>query len=581
MKKAEAFLIIPFALLIVLFTGCDKETTLSTPPVAFFKLSPANGLTTTVFQFDAKETKATQEGDTLLFLRWDWDNDSIWDTGFSRARTFTHRYYKPGTYSPRLEVRNEGGLSDTMQITVQVDRGNSAPRPAFTIAPASGNLRTEFIIDASPTKDDEDSLSSLRLVWDWDGDGVHETETPGQTLFTRTYNTPGIHYIGLQVIDPQNVSAYLRKPVTVYLLNDKLIPDFTWSPAEPTTSDTVVFDGSPSRDPENPDNTFQYRWDFEADDEFDTEYLDSPTVGHQFLNEGSNSMVLEIRDKWGLINQKDTTIWILHSNLKPTAAFLIGCDFGNLTTNFFFNAGQVSDEEDYVDQMRVRWDFESDGHWDTEYSKTKTANHQYSQAGTYRIRMEVIDSGNLTDTTSLTVSVSSGTNETGLIDDKTNNAYYGTIKIGSQWWMSENLNAPAATKYCYSNRSTNCTKYGGLYTWTNAMNNAITEKAKGICPTGWHIPSITEWEQLFSYLGDTLAKRRMEVGGDSEFMMLFAGQRSLSGRYEFQETVTTFWSSTKAAGENAWVYSIQKDRDNLFKMNLAQTYGLSVRCIKD
>jgi len=579
--KISVHRLAPLVFVLSFLAGCEEDPVPQTPPEASFKVSPANGLTTTIFQFDATATQATMEDDTLLFLRWDWNNDSIWDTGFSRSRKFTHRYYAPGTYAPRLEVRNEAGLSDTIQLSIQVDRGNSAPQPFFTISPASGNLRTEFIVDASRTKDDEDSLNTLRFAWDWNGDGIYETETMNETLFTRTYDLPGIHYIGLKVIDPQDVSATLRKPVSVYLLNEKLVPVISWSPAEPTTSDTVTVSGTGSYDPENPDNHFQYHWNFGDDDEFDTDYLDSPTFDHQFLVEGTNYITLEIRDQWGLINQKDTTIWIGHSNLKPDAAFFVGYEYGNLTTSFYFDADQVTDEEDYIDQLRVRWDFESDGQWDTEYAKEKTATHQYAQPGNFRVRIQVIDSGGLTDTTSLMVNVSAGTNPTGLILDKKNNIYYGTILVGNQWWMSENLNEPGSSKYCYGNKPANCVKYGGLYTWTNAMNYYTEEKAQGLCPSGWHIPTQEEWEQLFNYLVADSAKTRLEWGGDTEFRMLYAGQRSLNGRYEFAETVTSFWTSTKASGENAWVYSFQKANTSVFKLNLARNYGLSVRCVKN
>lgn len=580
MKTAHVRNSIIFSLIIAGLTQCTEKEVPSTPPVAAFKLSPASGLTTTIFNFDATESKATNTGDTLLFIRWDWDNDNIWDTGFSRSRKFEHRYYKPGSYVPRMEIRNEAGLSDTIQFPVQVDRGYSAPHPSFTILPSSGNLRTEFLFDAGKTRDDEDSLSTLKFRWDWDGDGIFDTGYSDQTAIKHYYNSSSVYSVALEVADPQGLNATIRKSVSVSTSNLNLVPQFTWTPAQPTTSDTVKLDASSSFDPDNPGNTFTYRWNFTNDPDFDTEYLSDPIYNHQFPTEGENEVILEIRDQWGLINQVKVKIWIGHSNLKPIAAFFVGYDYGNRTTNFYFDADATKDAEDLTDQLKVRWDFESDGIWDTEFAKEKTASHKYGTSGIFWVKMQTIDTGGLTDAISLSVNVTDGTNETGLILDKKNNISYGTVKIGTQWWMSENLNE-ATGKSCYGNLAANCATYGGLYSWTDVMNGATAEKARGLCPQGWHVPTLAEWQTLVDFYGADVAKNRLEVTGDSDFRMFMAGQQSNTGRSEFLNQVANFWTSTKSSGENAYEISFQKSQDTFFKINLSHSYGFSVRCVKD
>ena len=573
-----------FLIIVLVFSGltqCGEKEIIRTPPMAAYKLNPTGGLTTTIFSFNASESKATNANDTILFIRWDWNNDGTWDTGFSRSRLFNHRFYIPGSYSPRMEIRNESGLSDTVELNVEVGRGYSAPQPGFTITPASGNLRTEFVFDAGKTHDDEDSLNTLKLRWDWEGDGIYDTEFSDQTVATHYYSASNVYNTALEVKDPQGLTATLRKSVSVSLSNLRLVPQFTISPEHPTTSDTVMLDASSSYDPDHAENTFTYRWNFTKDTDFDTEYLSKPVIGHQFTTEGENEVILEIRDQWGLINQTKVKIFIGHSNLKPLASFFIGYEYGNQATNFYFDADGCTDGEDYLDLMKVRWDFESDGIWDTDYAKAKSANHKYGSPGTFRVRMEVIDSGGLTDTTGLTVHVTTGTNETGLILDKTNKISYGTVKIGTQWWMSENLNEPSTGKFCYSNQTANCNLYGGLYNWTDLMNGATSEKARGRCPQGWHIPSANEWQQLVDFYGAEQARNHLDVDGDSDFRMFYAGQRSTAGRSEMMNLVANFWTSTKSTGDNAYEFSFQKSQDSFFKINLSQTYGFSVRCVKD
>ena len=97
---------------------------------------------------------------------------------------------------------------------------------------------------------------------------------------------------------------------------------------------------------------------------------------------------------------------------------------------------------------------------------------------------------------------------------------YRTVKIGTQTWMAENLNYAdsiampnlAGNSWCYGNSADSCAKYGRLYTWTAAMNLAssyLSEKAssvissphQGVCPTGWHVPSRSEWTTLETAVG--------------------------------------------------------------------------------
>ena len=88
---------------------------------------------------------------------------------------------------------------------------------------------------------------------------------------------------------------------------------------------------------------------------------------------------------------------------------------------------------------------------------------------------------------------------------------YGTVQIGGQCWMAENINigtmlAAGTTepntsdnvieKWCYGNDANNCALYGGLYNWNEAMRGSQVAGARGICPSGWHIPTDAEYNQL-------------------------------------------------------------------------------------
>lgn len=112
----------------------------------------------------------------------------------------------------------------------------------------------------------------------------------------------------------------------------------------------------------------------------------------------------------------------------------------------------------------------------------------------------------------------------GTLTDKRNGQTYKTVVIGTQNWMAENLhyageNASeeltanlADENLCPSEDEEYCKKAGYVYSWTAAMNISpiyktrvmgtipINEVHQGICPDGWHIPTLDEWGALFDYV---------------------------------------------------------------------------------
>jgi len=83
---------------------------------------------------------------------------------------------------------------------------------------------------------------------------------------------------------------------------------------------------------------------------------------------------------------------------------------------------------------------------------------------------------------------------------------YKTVCVGKQQWMAQNLNYDAPGSYCYQNDASNCSIYGRFYDWSTMMQGAAASSAnpsgvQGVCPKGWHVPSVEEWSQLIIAFG--------------------------------------------------------------------------------
>jgi len=194
-----------------------------------------------------------------------------------------------------------------------------------------------------------------------------------------------------------------------------------------------------------------------------------------------------------------------------------------------------------------------------------------------------------------------------LIDDRDGKTY-NTVLIGTQCWMAQNLNIGTKIaglndqanngiieKYCYDDDENNCNTYGGLYQWNEAMQYSTIEGVKGICPTGWYLPTDAEWTTLTTYLGgESVAGGKMKEAGTSHwsppntgatnssgFIALPGGYRNVSGSLVYYREYAHFWSSSQIDSTNVWLRGLSCGWENASRTDNVKTIGLSVRCLKD
>lgn len=283
------------------------DPTSETPPEASFSASPASGTVDTQFDFDASGSSDTETPANQLEVRWDWEGDAVWDTGWSTTKTITHSFGQPGSYDVALEVRDAVDLRDVATRTVVVS--NTSPTAAFGVLPTVGTTETAFQVDASASTDAETPASELAVRWDWENDGTWDTGFSTTKQTSHTFATPNTYAIAAEVRDGQGMTDTVTHSVTVQAgATHPPTATFTVSPSEGTVETVFGFDASGCEDDETPAGQLEVRWDWENNGQWDTDWSTVKTITHTFASEGDHTVALLVRDGDGLEDGTTRTV---------------------------------------------------------------------------------------------------------------------------------------------------------------------------------------------------------------------------------------------------------------------------------
>jgi len=207
------------------------------------------------------------------------------------------------------------------------------------------------------------------------------------------------------------------------------------------------------------------------------------------------------------------------------------------------------------------------------------------------------------------------------VTDVDGNSYPSITTNCGQTWTTKNLNVsryrngdiiPQVTDtaiwrdlttgaWCYySNNTANGVVYGKLYNWY-AVNDI-----RGLAPTGWHIPSLTEWNKFIKCIdwnaSDTIGYPilstsiggSMKESGGAHWSIPNVGATNASGftglgagRREYNVNgaiggVCYWWSSSQySSTSQAWQINLINNDAGVYRDHNLMTTGYSVRIIKD
>lgn len=202
--------------------------------------------------------------------------------------------------------------------------------------------------------------------------------------------------------------------------------------------------------------------------------------------------------------------------------------------------------------------------------------------------------------------------------DKRDGRTYKTTKIGSQIWMAENLafdyDIGSAKNFCIYSNADSCSKYGLYYTWSAAMDsagefrgNGADSIVRGICPSGWHLPSKQEWydlveivtgepfDQSYGYTMNQIEyTQRVLKSVDGWASSAYAGIDSVDfygypmgnwigskKKYEDVGSTAYYWSTESIDAKYASIFALHATNGYMLVHIFLKEDATTVRCVKD
>ena len=194
---------------------------------------------------------------------------------------------------------------------------------------------------------------------------------------------------------------------------------------------------------------------------------------------------------------------------------------------------------------------------------------------------------------------------------------YQLVEIGNQCWFRENLKTPiyangdsissglnnaewsstnSGATAVHGENASNLETHGRLYNW-----HAVDD-ARGVCPSGWHVPTDGEWMSLEMELGmsevaaNNIGWRGTDQGtqmkttygwydgghgtNSSGFTGLPGGNRASNG-YFFNIGSNEYWWSSSPNGSNSWGRNLSSNLEIVVRNGFSRQNGFSVRCVRD
>lgn len=367
-------------------------------------------------------------------VRWDFDSDGNWDTGFSRQKLVTHVFDTATTTSPTAEVRFfDDEVLTVKGIAPRWTRGsrNVVPTTFWKKLKIVSPTLVAPIVDVRPgrvgfseqTTFVFDSTSSRvpRGGWiEWSFDGQQWLRFPGKTTATHQFTSPGKHEVRTRTCigyasprcEETTTEIEVKKSPTDYrveisLLNQTNSRAMTMRNAQQYVAvevgDRIRFTAQ-LKQYSGGGQRYLYRWDFNDDGEWDTHFSTQNFTEHVYDRGGEFVIRVQVQNEDSVLVDSVRHIFV-DINEKPVASIGHSLDtiYIGERVRFFPKFSTTNSLE--WSRMQVRFDLDGDGLWESDFRGIGGQEWIYDASGAVTIRMEIRDTGKNVTTIRETIQV--------------------------------------------------------------------------------------------------------------------------------------------------------------------------------
>ena len=287
-----------------------------------------------------------------------------YDCSGSYSRNFTNLSDYNYTYYA-YAIDNDGNENWTENRTIAID---NTPPTISGISPASGSSTTDTTPTISATFSDPISginRSSINLTIDGS-----QIQNPTNTSTSISYTTSTLSYsshtVRLSVADYAGNIGYNNWSFTVTQYTGGGSPPSTPTNIVPVAdaggpytgyvNSSVIFDGSNSNDSDGA--IVGYRWDFESDGTYDTDYLSSTSIAHNYSSIGEYTVTLEVKDDGGATDTDTATVTITEIPQENDPPIISNVTYTpkKITSNDIVTIFANITDDDYIISALLCWD---------------------------------------------------------------------------------------------------------------------------------------------------------------------------------------------------------------------------------
>ena len=288
-----------------------------------------------------------------------------------------------------------------------------SPTAYLDINYSIGDTNTSFIFDAGRSVNHLGLNSGLEYRFNFEYGDTDFTEWSTYPRATYKYPDKGNKMIFLEVKDSE---GRIDRTTSQVLVSDA-VPvkaDFSVDKTSGDLNTNFNFYATVFTQAGESPRKYRFRWDFDGDSIFDTQFSDIAVASHTYTTSGTKTPKLEVRDETDnniiIVGYRSETNEIgkieVKSSRTPEAGIQVIPKFGETDRTTFYIDASLSNDEYGRSDYQVRFDFENDGNYDTDFSDEKKATHIFNTPGDKSILVQIRSASGKTDTAIYTINVS-------------------------------------------------------------------------------------------------------------------------------------------------------------------------------